>query len=106
MSDLILEGYFMENTEEGKWELVLEFDTDDPEFARGFTCGQIWQLMELDTPGIELTVPSNILWMCAAMADAKGYAFEGEELNTEVPGLEDADWVYVTFTKIQEADNG
>lgn len=27
------------------WSLILAFDTQDPEFARGFEAGRIWTLM-------------------------------------------------------------
>lgn len=104
MSEEMVEGVFEE--EEGTWGLVLPFDTDDPEFTRGFTCGMIWQLMELDTPGIELTVSSNNVWMCAQMADAGGYLLEAKETGVVASELEDADWMNVSFTRndlVQEA---
>ncbi len=28
------------------YKLVLAFDTNDPEFTRGFECGQVWSAME------------------------------------------------------------
>lgn len=96
--DDVEEGYFMQN-EEGSWELAIPFDTQDPEFARGFACGMIWQLMELDTPGIEMTVTSDNLIMCTIMADYRGYLLEMEESGVKATELEDADWLRLSFTK-------
>lgn len=89
----------MESTEDGSWALVLPFDSDQPEFTRGFTCGQIWQLMELEEPVIEHTVTSDNLFMCTVMADKGGYELKAEELNTKASELEDTDWVSVSFTR-------
>lgn len=99
MSSELEEGYFVKDEEEGTWGLVLPFDTDDPEFTRGFTCGMIWQLMELDTPGIELSITSDNLFMCSQMADVKGYLLEMKETGVKVSELEDSDWLNVSFTK-------
>lgn len=97
LNEEIESGYF-ERTDEG-FELVLPFDSDDPEFTRGFVCGQAWQLLELDTPGFEMTITSDNLYMFMSMADAKGYSIKMEETGKKASNLEDTDWLRVSLTK-------
>lgn len=88
-----------EKTGENEFGLVLPFDSDHPEFTRGFACGQAWQLIELDTPGIEMMITSDNLYMFITMADAKGYDIEMEETGKEASNLLDTEWLRVSLTK-------
>lgn len=96
-----LESGYFERTEEG-FDLVLPFDSDHPEFTRGFACGQAWQLLELDTPGFEMTITSDNLYMFITMADAKGYTIEMEETGKEASNLLDTEWLRVSLTKKEQ----
>jgi hypothetical protein len=71
--------------------LLLRFDTDDPEFARGFECGRLWALLR-EEPEAEMSeyVRVGNLEMLLRL---------GEATNRTVQ-TEDADpaWVLATFT--------
>lgn len=41
------------------YTLVLPFDTDDPEFVRGFEVGRLWEKMKLTPEPFEETVHST-----------------------------------------------
>lgn len=67
-------------------ELVLAFDTDDPEFVRGVEVGRLWEL--LDHAGeAELTIHGTNAEMAMRIAEAKGLAFRGDHLE--------GDWYHV-----------
>lgn len=84
---------------EGASGLVLPFDTDDPEFARGVECGRLWEQMEVidyqeaDLP-LGLTIKQIIhgtnAEMVMRMCGAKGWSFEAEFID-------DGHWVEVTL---------
>jgi type IV secretory pathway ATPase VirB11/archaellum biosynthesis ATPase len=57
-----------------KYGLVLPFDTDDPEFARGFEAGRVWELMSDGMP-FEAVVHG---------ANAEMYMRMAESLNLEI----------------------
>lgn len=97
-----VEAGFFEKGEGNEFTLVLPFDSDDPEFTRGFQCGQAWQLMELGTPGLEMTITSDNLYMFITMADAGGYDIEMEETGVEASNLLDTDWLKVSLTKKEQ----
>lgn len=94
-----IEAGIFEKTGEQEFGLVLPFDTDDPEFTRGFVCGQAWQLLELGEPYVEMTITSDNLYMFITMADAKGYLIEMEETGKEASNLLDTEWLRVSLTK-------
>ncbi|MET0462869.1 MAG: hypothetical protein ABW007_06935 [Chitinophagaceae bacterium] len=67
---------------EHEYELVLAFDSDDPEFTRGFEAGAIWEQMKGRTD-FNCIIHANNAEMVMRMAKAKGYSFHGEEMNEE-----------------------
>lgn len=97
MSD-VEEGMYKQD-DQGRWVIDVPFDSPDPEFIRGFTCGMIWQLIELDEPLFEISVRSDCLVMCTIMADSREYVLEMEESGEPVTGLKDTDWLHLCFTK-------
>jgi hypothetical protein len=54
--------------------LVLAFDTDEPEFTRGFEAGQLWERLERDGMAAQLVHAGNAE-MVMRMAEAKGLKF-------------------------------
>lgn len=98
LNEEINSGIF-EKTGEHEFGLVLSFDSDDPEFTRGFACGQAWQLLEMGEPYVEMTITSDNLYMFITMADAKGYLIEMEETGKEASNLLDTEWLRVSLTK-------
>jgi len=62
-----------------EWELLVKFDTDNPEFVRGFECGQVWaELRAMPGPSGDyrrLVRVSNEI-MLRRIAGACGFAAE------------------------------
>jgi hypothetical protein len=85
-------------------ELMLAFDTDDAEFARGFQCGMVWQLLYGGVHEFEIPIYLTNVEMAMRMAEAAGYAFKAVyEKETEVG--DPADWIMVTFTDTGSSDS-
>ncbi len=63
-----------------KWGLVLAFDTDDPEFTRGFEAGRIWQATEDGTPWSGLVTAANAE-MLMRIAEARGMGVRAEDVG-------------------------
>lgn len=98
-TDEEVEAGIFEKTGDKTFALVLPFDSDDPEFTRGFACGQVWQLIEMNEPYIETTITSDNLYMFITMADTRGYTIEMEETGVEASNLLDTEWLRVSLTK-------
>lgn len=62
--------------------LALAFDSDDPEFARGFEAGRLWGLLHAlpDEERTE-TVHASNAEMCMRMAAATGRPFSATDLD-------------------------
>lgn len=58
--------------------LVLAFDTDDPEFTRGFEAGQLWERIERDGFAEKLVHAENAE-MVMRIAEARGLTFTAED---------------------------
>jgi hypothetical protein len=70
-------------TDSGEHEeqtLVLAFDSDDPEFARGFEAGVLWQRMGVRTPFVA-TIHATNTEMVMRMADVAHRTFSAHELD-------------------------
>ena len=69
---------------------LLPFDSDHPEFARGFEAGRLWALLRAfpDEEVVEYVHASNVE-MFMRMGEATGRRVSGEELDER--------WVAVTF---------
>lgn len=70
-------------------KLVCPFDTDDPEFVRGFEMGMLWERMKRDQP-FDMMVHATNAEMVMRLADAAGRPFSGEEIGE--------DWVAVRIS--------
>jgi hypothetical protein len=64
------------------WGILLRFDTDSPDFARGFETGRIWQLCRAD-PDEEIveTVHITNTEMLLRIAEATGRTCRAVELD-------------------------
>ncbi len=69
-------------------DLVCPFDTDDPEFTRGFEAGVLWATLRSGEP-CEATIHGTNAEMAMRMAEATGRPFCGEDLGD--------DWLAVSF---------
>ena len=67
-------------------ELVLGFDTDDPQYARGFEAGMLWERMNAEHH-LVADIHATNTEMVMRMAEAKGFSFVAEDLND--------DWTHV-----------
>ncbi len=69
-------------------ELVLPFDSDDPEFTRGFEAGRLWEQVTREGPA-EMAIHASNIEMALRIAEAAGLSVIGDELSDE--------WVVVKF---------
>jgi len=76
-------------------DLVLPFDTDDPQFARGFEAGRLWEQLATGEP-VVMTLHATNIEMAMRMAEARGWVVRGDGLGYE--------WVHVSFSR-QYADD-
>lgn len=70
---------------------VIWFDSDHPEFSRGFVCGKIWAQMRDGKDEIMEHIHGRNAEMCMRLAEAGQYMFVAEELND--------DYLVVAFKK-------
>jgi hypothetical protein len=73
-----------------EYRLVLAFDTDKPEFTRGFELGQLWERIERDGCTAQLVHAENTE-MVMRVAEASGLVFAAEDAG--------AGWLNVTLTR-------
>lgn len=62
-------------------DLIFPFDTDHPEYARGFEAGRLWALLRSDPGELEETVHASNTEMVLRMAEAVGRDVTGEMLD-------------------------
>ena len=63
------------------YDLVLAFPDQSASFARGFTCGRIWQQMTDGRTLIEETVVADTRPTIEAMAMAKGWTEQFQDIG-------------------------
>lgn len=61
--------------------LVLKFDTDDPEFTRGFELGQLWERVE-QQGYVDQLLHSENAEMVIRIAESKKLRFSAEDLGS------------------------
>lgn len=70
---------------------LLAFDTDDPQFARGFEAGRIWAVLQAHpAEAVHEYVHASNVEMVMRLAEATGRRVEATEL--------DGDWLEATFS--------
>jgi hypothetical protein len=78
--------------------LVLAFDSDEPEFTRGFALGMIWERLGSHPEGVSETVRAESAEMLIRIAEAKGLPFTAE------PAGDSGEWLWVTIGTPAEAE--
>jgi hypothetical protein len=71
------------------YQPLLPFDTDDPEFARGFEAGRLWTRLRADGDALEANVCIENAEMVLRIAEATGRTVRSEELGSG--------WLAVSF---------
>lgn len=71
-------------------ELLMPFDSDDPEFTRGFEAGQLWEKLSQRPDEHSVTLHSVNMEMAIRTAKAKGYAVEFQQADNT--------WIEAKFT--------
>jgi hypothetical protein len=72
------------------YSLLLAFDTDDPEFARGFEAGRLWERIKLDHTTWRETIHAANAEMVMRMCESQERGFAAVEV--------DEDYLEVTIT--------
>jgi hypothetical protein len=77
--------------------LLLPFDTDDRQFARGFEAGRLWAALRAipDEPVEGVIVHADNAEMAMRMAEATGRRVVGQESD-------DAYWITLTFEAAED----
>jgi hypothetical protein len=68
---------------EVSYGLLLPFDSDDPEFARGVEAGILWHRLDSGEFPVRATVSARNAEMVMRIAEAKGLPFSAEPLTGE-----------------------
>lgn len=76
--------------------LLMAFDSDDPEFTRGFECGQLWAALSLRPAEHFATLHSTNFEMARRCAKHYNYVLEAMS--------EDNTWISATFTPADAPD--
>ena len=76
--------------------LLLPFDTDDPEFARGFEAGRIWAALQLQPDDAhEVIVHAANAEMALRIAERTGRRVQGE-------ARDDGNWITLGFEAAED----
>jgi hypothetical protein len=79
-------------------DFLLEFDTKDSEFHRGFQCGEIWACLVDEVQEVQAIISANNAEMILRMTEATGYTFEGRyltEVESDSLDLGSGEWMAV-----------
>jgi len=63
------------------YELLLAFDTDHPEFCRGFEAGRLWQRIREDHTTWDEVIHVSNAEMLIRMCEAEGRKFRSEDVD-------------------------
>lgn len=66
--------------QDAEYGLILPFDSDEPEFTRGFEAGQLWERLERDGCADQLLHDGNAE-MVMRMAERKALSFKAEDVG-------------------------
>ena len=75
------------------YDLVLPFDTDDPEFCRGFEAGTLWERLKQQPEEVEEIVHEGNQPLLREMAHRLGYRLECEDVRDG--------WMGVTLRRLE-----
>ena len=78
-----------DETEDGPsgYDLILAFDSDDPEFARGFEAGRLWERVKADQTDWDEMIHATNAEMVMRMCEAESRTFRADVVDEE--------WVHV-----------
>jgi len=62
-------------------DFLLEFDTVDNEFQRGFECGEIWACLTDGVLEVHSIISASNAEMVMRMAEATNYSYQGRYLS-------------------------
>lgn len=81
--------------EETEFGLVLAFDSDDPEFNRGFEAGMLWMsLGDKKVTKINQHIQAKNAEMVIRMCDKQGWTYKADDLGNE--------WLYIFLQRIDD----
>jgi len=78
-------------------ELLMPFDSDHPEFTRGFECGQLWAALSLRPDEHHVTIHSTNFEMARRCAKHFNYVVEVTQ--------DDNTWINVEFSPANAPGN-
>lgn len=73
----------MRDQHDANYSLVLAFDSDEPEFCRGFEAGRLWEQLKHDEDKIHQTIHATNAEMAMRMCESTGRSFTAEDLGNE-----------------------
>lgn len=62
------------------WNLILAFDSDDPEFTRGFEAGRLWERIKADQTTWDEIIHATNAEMVMRMCEAESREFRADQL--------------------------
>jgi len=65
------------------WSLLLPFDTNDPEFTRGFEAGRIWERIKNDQTNWDTMIHHTNAEMVIRMCEIQDRIFRAEMVNDD-----------------------
>lgn len=65
------------------YSLLLAFDSDDPEFARGFEAGRMWERIKNDATTWDEIVHASNAEMVMRMCESQDRSFRAENLDDD-----------------------
>lgn len=68
-------------SDQAGFNLLLRFDTDDPEFARGFEAGRMWERVKNDATDWDEIVHASNAEMVMRMCESQERGFRAEDLD-------------------------
>lgn len=66
-----------------QWNLLLPFDTDDPEFGRGFEAGRMWERIKSDRTTWSQLIHASNAEMVMRMCELESRSFRAEDVNED-----------------------
>jgi hypothetical protein len=65
------------------YSLILAFDSDDPEFCRGFEAGHLWERIQNDHTSWDSVVHATNAEMVMRMCEAEDRGFRSEDMDDD-----------------------
>jgi hypothetical protein len=73
----------MSDDEQVNYGFVLAFDSDNPEFVRGFEAGRLWERIKDDQTDWSQIIHASNAEMVMRMCEAQERTFRSEDLDDE-----------------------